>query len=163
MVLLVFVIHFVGVYIYFVVTLQRIHSEKRAMIRSLPLEKLQRLEFTLVSYEKAKVDEHEVKVNGKMFDIGRIEFQEDKVVVYALQDADEDSLLAFLNKVTTQTSQNNTRAPSQFTQFISLLFVVPPGISVNAPCMSHETSLTKYFFTECSFVAALVTPPPRKS
>ena len=61
----------------------------KAKLRTLPDEELEILVMRQENFNKARVEEDEMEVLGKMYDIARIKESGDTVIVYALQDAEE--------------------------------------------------------------------------
>lgn len=151
-----------GFYVYFIFRLREIKLEMRAALKNYPEEKLQRLVMTTQQYELAKNDEGEVKWEGFMYDIARVIPQGDLRIVLALRDEAETSLLAFLNKVIENSSNDTKTPPGALTQFLSLVFTVPDSLLFAG---NFETG-NKNHFTQIhsdlySHIAAIPVPPPR--
>lgn len=132
----------------------------RAELKNLRAEKLELIKLTSAEFKKVRVEEHEVKVNGKMYDIARIEIKGDDYYVYCLHDEAEDSLLALLDKILSLPLKDKN-APAQVLKFSSLIFILPAVQSVQ-PCLTASLNFfmlyTEHF---CSFIPALDSPPPR--
>ncbi|MFM8744027.1 MAG: hypothetical protein ACKODM_11990, partial [Cytophagales bacterium] len=94
-----FLLHFAGVYTYFGVRLMAIRQEMRLLLKATPDEKLELIQLTKSDYQKSLQEEDELELNGKMYDIARVEVKEGIYFVYALHDVAEDNLLGFLNEV----------------------------------------------------------------
>ena len=153
--------NFAGLFLYFSVQLFRIHQEMKAKLRTIPDEKLEIFVMTLESFNNARVEEDEMELCGKMYDIARIKEQGETVKVYALYDAAEDNLLAFMDAVVKRPLQDKTSTPAQILQFISLTFL-PPG---QHPLFSLETCVvtanTHYVFSNFCCPLSIESPPPR--
>lgn len=149
-----------GSYVYFIVRLSAIRQEMREQLKAKPDEQLTLLTLTAEEYQKAKVDDHEVKVNEKMYDIARIVVQDDKVLVYALHDEAEDNLLAFLNEMVKRSSKDKKPVPSQLIQLLSLQFVI---IENKIPALAGISVVhtTPYHTSFSSFIRRIESPPPR--
>lgn len=132
----------------------------KAKLKELPAEKLELIKLSSIAFKKARVDEHEIKVNGKMFDISRIEKSGDSYFVYCLHDKAEDGLLAFLDKILS-TPLKDKKAPSQVLKFTSLTFILPAS---NNPLQDRSivpSAFTTYKEGATTFVPALDSPPPQ--
>ncbi len=147
-------------YVYFIARLTTIRQEMRVELKNTPDDQLTLLTFSTKEYKKLNADEHEVEVNGKMYDIARTVMLEDKVMVYALHDEAEDNLLAFLQEIVKRSSKDKRPVPSQLIQLLTLQFVIvenktssPTGISV-----VHTTPYNSSFL---SFLSSIESPPPR--
>lgn len=156
-----FFLHFVGVYVYFVVKLSAIHREMKAQLQYVPEDQLERLALTRSEYELSKADDHEVSIAEKMYDIARVESKGDSVIVFAIHDEAEDNLLSFLDEVVVRSSKDTARAPSQVVQFTALIFLLPMTVVVEKTAVTIDPSATAYQFTTISFVAEHESPPPK--
>jgi len=112
-----------GSYVYFIVRLTGIRHEMREQLKQKPDEELTLLTLTRDEYKKSKVNDREVKVNGKMYDIARIAIRNNQVLVYALHDEAEDSLLTLLNEMVERSSKDKKPVPSQLIQLLTLQFI----------------------------------------
>jgi len=122
--LLLFVLNFAGSYVYFATRLVQIKHEMRAALRLTPDDQLTRLELPVDAFNRPRVEENEIQVNGRMYDIARMEFQHEKVIVYCLHDEAEDNLLAFLDAVSHRAHQDTKPVPQPIQQFLSLTFLI---------------------------------------
>ena len=149
-----------GSYVYFIVRLSGIRSEMREQLKDKPDDELTLLTLTSSEYRKAKVNDHEVNVNEKMYDIARIVIQDDQVLVYALHDEAEDNLLALLNEMVKRSSKDKKPIPSQLIQLLTLQFVIIENTlpAVSATPVEHTTA---YTVSIPAFISFIESPPPR--
>ena len=56
-----------------------------ALLATLPDEDLELVILTPAEFKQARVEEHEIKVDGNMFDIARVVEKDSKLYVYALR------------------------------------------------------------------------------
>jgi predicted nucleic acid-binding protein len=149
-----------GSYVYFMVRLAGIREEMREQLKHKPDEQLTLLTLTSEEYRKAKADDHEIDINGKMYDIARMVVLDDRVLVYALHDEAEDNLLALLGEMVKRTSKDKKPVPSQLIQLLTLQFVIIENkISLlDGVFVNHITSCNITFL---SFISGIESPPPR--
>ena len=149
-----------GSYVYFIVRLAGIRNEMREQLKHKPDEELTLLTLTHDDYRKAKVNDHEVKVNEKMYDIARIVVQHENVLVYALHDEAEDNLLALLGEMVKRSSKDKKPVPSQLIQLLTLQFVV---VENKIPALAGISVIhtTPYQVFLPSFISIIENPPPR--
>ncbi len=149
-----------GCYVYFIARLTAIRIEMREQLNHLPDDQLTLLTLTFEEYQKAKVDDHEVKVNGKMYDIARLIVQKDKVLVYAKHDEAEDNLLSFLDEIVKRSTNDKKPVPSQLEQLLTLIFLPTENqLPVNSSvALIHATEYTRSFL---AFDRMIDSPPPR--
>jgi hypothetical protein len=153
-------IQVVGCYVYFATRLISIRHEMREQLKYLPTEELSVFTFTVDEFRKAKVNDHEIKVDGKMHDIARIESKEGQLYVYAVHDEAEDNLLAFLSEIASRSSKDKKPVPSQLLKLISLQFV-KTEISWQIHSGDFIVHNTGYTVGASDFVQMIESPPPR--
>ncbi len=149
-----------GSYVYFIVRLSAIRHEMRAQLQHKPDDQLTLLTLTHEEFQKAKADDHEVKVDGKMYDIARVVISGDKVLVYALHDEAEDNLIALLDEIVKRSSNDKKPVPSQLIQLLSLQFVIEEN---KFPSLTGEpvVHITPYSIYWPVGIASIESPPPR--
>ena len=159
-ILIIFLAHFAGFYIYFFTQLQVVRQEMRAKLKELPPEELELITLSVNEYQKAKVEEHEIKVGGKMYDIARIVEKNGNVLVYCLHDKAEDSLLAFLDKILKLPLKDKKTSP-QLVKFTLLSYILPLTFSWDNSATNLFNNFTQYHLHFSSFFPSLESPPPR--
>jgi hypothetical protein len=158
---LVFLLHFTGFYIYFVLRLSEIHQEIRSQLKELPTEKLQIIKLSKREFQKAKEGDGEVKVDGKMYDIARIEVINENVLLYVIHDEAEDNLLSFLDEVLKNASRDKKQLPSGVFAFISQAAL---SAVLSLPTNSYkirEATSSGYLLQLTNFYPQLEVPPPK--
>lgn len=160
LILSIFLAHFAGFYIYFVVQLQQVRNEMRAKLKELPSEKLELITLSKHEYQLAKVEDHEIKVDGKMYDIARLKEEDGKILVYCLHDEAEDNLLAFLDKILSLPLKDK-KVPSQLVVFTSLSFIVPAAFRWAGIPDDIFKNHTYYQLQSTCFFPTVDSPPPR--
>ena len=133
----------------------------RSKLKYLPADQLEVILLSAKAYQQSLQDDDEIEINGKMFDIARIEVKEEQVIVYALHDSAEDNLLSFLDQVLKSAAQDQQQIPSPLFQFSALTFLLPSTLSFSNPLPSSFRAFTNYAIRDFSFVPSLDTPPPR--
>jgi len=160
LVLTIFLMHFIGFYAYFVVRQGQIRQEMRASIGYLPAEEFETFVFSIQEYEKIRVNDHEVKIDGRMYDHSAPKFKDGMVTLFARHDEAEDNLISFLSEVVNTASNDNKPIPSQLLNFFSLTFITGALITLhqlppvnNLFYHSSEKISPNYFPVE--------SPPPK--
>lgn len=137
-----------------------IRNEMRAALKTMPEERLTKLVLTESDFFRSKVEEHEIKIDGRMYDIARLQYAGGKVIVWCLHDEAEDNLLAFLDAVSNRAHQDSTPVPQSILQFLSLTFLVPEfqlPLSYTAAAKTETT----YRLPVYSILVPIQSPPPR--
>jgi hypothetical protein len=149
-----------GCYVYFIARLTAIRIEMREQLKSLPDHELTLLTFTKEEFQKAKLNDHEVKVKGEMHDIARIVLKGEKLLVYAIHDEAEDNLLSFLDEMVKRSANDKKPVPSQLVQLLTLQFIsVETRLPQNTFVTIHHSSF--YLLALSSRATRIDSPPPR--
>ena len=77
-----FLLHLAGFYIYFVIRQGQIHQEMRSKLKKLPADQLDVLHLSATEFKKLARGDDDIEVNEKMYDIARVEIENEKVIVY---------------------------------------------------------------------------------
>ncbi len=149
-----------GAYVYFFVRLQQIKTQIRAELKYKPVEELEVLELTANAFQQALVEEHEIEVDGKMYDIARVERKDGRVIVYALHDEAEDNLLSLLDAILKNATKDKKPVPPTITGLHTLLFL-PVDFQhgqVESQVVQHRTGY--WFALRCTSLS-IEGPPPK--
>lgn len=122
----------VGFYVYFVVRLGQIRVEMRENIASLSPEEFEIFHLTLEEYKNVRVNDHEVRINGQMYDHSSPNIENDMVTLYAKHDEAEDHLFALLHKIVDTHANDHKSAPQQLMLFLSLVFEKPSCLQIQS-------------------------------
>lgn len=133
----------------------------RAALKDLPQEKLEKFSMSLEEFNKVRIDEHEIKVEGRMYDIARIEQDHQRVIVYAVHDEAEDNLLSFLDEIAKRPLQDKKSPPSQILQFIGLTFLPPANALLYNRVGKRLELSTTYSFNHSDIALTIESPPPQ--
>ena len=110
----------------------------REQLKLLPVEKLEKILLSPEAFENARVDEHEIKIDGRMYDIARVQIHGDQVIVYALHDAREDSLLTFISFIIKEPI--NKKEMKQIAPFLLLVYLPTEVVHYVSPVREHKPS-----------------------
>ncbi|HRJ30613.1 MAG TPA: hypothetical protein PLV21_01520 [Cyclobacteriaceae bacterium] len=153
--------NFAGSYIYFTFRAMQIKREMRALLATLPDEDLELIILTPEEFKRARVEEHEIKVDGNMFDIARIVEKDLKLYVYGVYDEDEDNLLSVLDAVLNNLQNDSAQTPPSFSLF-SVLHFLPVQFEYSLTSLPERSLSHTYYTTSFfNFFAIIDSPPPR--
>jgi hypothetical protein len=159
--LVILLVNSVGFYVYYIVQLKQIRWEMQMALALAPEEKLEKISLTHKQYQLSKVDDHEIRINDKMYDIGRIKITGDSVLVYCMHDAKEENLMAFLDEITSKPLTGKHAIPSHLIHFLVLVFLQPHG---DHCFQNNGVAITRsihYKFSKNLFSNCVNTPPPK--
>lgn len=133
----------------------------RALLATLPDEDLELIILTPEEFKRARVEKHEIKVDGNMFDIARIVEKDSKLYVYGVYDEDEDNLLSLLNAVLNNLQDDSTPTPPSISLF-SVLHFLPTQFDYSLTALPEKSlRLTYYNKSFVNFVSTIDSPPPK--
>ena len=150
-----------GFYFFYCLHLYHIKVEMKETLKSIPEEKLEILKLTPKQYEEAIVEDGEIKVNGRMYDVARISKLNGILKVYCLHDEKEDNLFALLDELVAKPIKNQSSIPSEVFEFLSLVFI---DTTVSPDFFTAESDSEQnnyYHFSLKTILLELTTPPPR--
>ena len=153
-------VHVVGFYVYFTLRMMEIRQQKRYELSLLPTDQLDLIEVDRADFQPAWEEEMEMQWNNRMYDIARIEKTDSVVKIYCKHDADEDDLLALMNKVAETAGSDKKPVPSSLLSFLSLVFIPTQG---NFHFCSTVIALpeTPYVNSYNTLSYPIDSPPPR--
>lgn len=132
----------------------------RETIGELPADQFEVFTLTQEEYLLVRVNDHEVKIDGKMYDHSAPSFEEGKVILYAKHDQAEDNLIGFLNEVVNNTSRDQKPVPAQLLTFFSLTFIHQPSLVLN-PVFKLENLFVLYSDNLLNQNYPVESPPPK--
>lgn len=132
----------------------------RESIGLLPDEEFETFIVTLEEYQKIRVNDFDVKIDGKMYDHSRPKFENGKIILLARHDKGEDDLISFLTEIVNSAEEDKDSVPSQLLSFFSLTYLSPRPLLLAASTDQkelfdcyHSILLTPHLTIE--------SPPPR--
>ena len=133
----------------------------RALLATLPDEELELIILTPEEFKRARVEEHEIKVDGNMFDIARVVEKDSKFYVYGVYDEDEDNLLSLLDAMLNNLQNDSAQTPPSFSLF-SVLHFLPVQFDYHLTTLPEKSlSQTYYNKSFVNFISAIDSPPPK--
>ena len=154
-------VHLAGFYVYFVVRLGDIRMNMREKIALLPAEQLEIVPVPAHSFRMHWLEEREMKWEGKMYDIARVEKAGDTLLVHAVHDKDEDGLLNFITAVVDMARQDTQQTPASVVQFFNLKFVIDQTLEWSSEITRRDSPFVPAVFFTTSVSPDSPTPPPR--
>jgi hypothetical protein len=153
--------HLAGFYVYFCFRLADIRMDMREKLASLPSDQLEVVKIPKADFQAIWMEEREMKWQGQMFDIARVENRGSIVNVYCLRDHDEDGLLNMLSAIVETAQQDTANAPASVVHFFTLEYITCAVVWPAAPSTSDAQNLTAYRSTPYLVINDPLAPPPR--
>jgi hypothetical protein len=150
-----------GFFVFFSVRLVQLQQQNRSNLANLPISKLAYFSFSEEEFQQVRVNKHEIKINGNMYDIARQHQRNNRIHIYAQKDEAEDNLFIFLREVATRIQRDEKQVPGAVSILTTLVYL--PGsivnIHLNEPINIFHNSFYSMFWT--SLVRSIHAPPPR--
>lgn len=149
-----------GFYLFMAGRIAYLHEQSRERLKEKPIALLERIELSEQHYREARVNHREIKLNGKMYDIGHMERLPGCVILYAERDEAEEDLFAFIQEVFYNAAADDEPVPSHVITLTSLQYLVVGCMRLpGRPCelFVHRGAFDSRLIVS---VAAQDTPPP---
>ena len=159
--LLLLLINGVGFYVFYILQLYQIKAEMRVALKTLPDDRLDIFKLTEEQYQESIVEEGEIKVDGKMYDVARVSHMNGFVKVYCLHDEKEDNLFALLDEIVSKPIKSKDSIPQSVFEFIGLIFIEPTAFLNFSIAESESGKHSTYHFSSKTIFSESSTPPPR--
>ncbi|MDZ4757184.1 MAG: hypothetical protein SGJ10_03465 [Bacteroidota bacterium] len=118
--------------------------------------------FTLSrnDFEKGKINDDEIKINDRLYDIKSVNMIGDKVEFLAFNDTDEEAVLAKIKNIVNANSEQNTELPNQLIKLLSLIYL--PANYCHHPVFAglQQNFFHNYSETIISHTSEICSPPP---
>jgi len=146
-----------GAYFFFAIAAFTVRYEAKHRLGS---EQLEILRLSIHEYLAARLDERELRINGRMYDVARVSHREDSVFVSCVHDRAEERLLSFVTVLFEDDPSPVQGIPDGLLQLLTAAYLVPSqhvGLRVVA---SEPAPLTIYHFSIRDFKLQYDSPPP---
>lgn len=126
-------------------------------------EKLQSINLTSIQYKRFKVDDHEIKFNGKLYDIVFSEFKNGVYKLAVFHDEKEESILNEIAIFFKYKCKSNQKLPLRANQLLLSNYILCNvgflSINFNPACSTLINAIFK--LNLLSPFSAIFLPPPR--
>lgn len=158
--LIILTLNLMGGYVYFSIRIIKLHDEKRAELKKKNRSELEVIKLSRKQFKKALVEDDEIELDDKMYDIAQTEIKGDTIIVYCLHDTDEDNLLSLLDSILSNSTKDKKPVPSSVLGFLSFLSL-PIGFTKTCIEPINQNHSTAYFFSKGSSHSLILGPPPK--
>lgn len=133
-VLMIMLFNGAGFYMYYFFQLLEIKREMRMAVRNMKPSQLKIIRLSGEEFEHARVDDDEISIDGRMYDVAFVKNTGSDVFVYCVRDHAEENLLGFISDIISKPIDSKKPMPAQITTFLKLIYLVPSG------AITHEFS-----------------------
>ncbi len=121
----------------------------------------QNLSLSLNDFQKDKVNDHEVSINGKMYDIKSINIKGNKVELLAVNDIKEESIIEKINRSLNNGDQQNQELPNHIFKILTLFYISPTTGYNFLFQVKRQHILPSFCEIIISHKSGISSPPPR--
>lgn len=83
------------------------------------------IKLSVTDFEKNKVNNHEIIVGGKMYDIRHVSICHDIVELVVAHDVKEENILNKLTNTIQKSEKKNSSLPADFVKLLSVIYISP--------------------------------------
>jgi hypothetical protein len=126
-------------------------------------EKLQNIYLTSYQYKSCKVDDHEIKFNGKLYDVIFSEFKNNKFKLTVIHDEEEESILKEIAFFFKYKCKPNQKLPLKANQLLTANYIIGNVGCLNISFNSAYSTILNEFL-KLNLVnpySGIFLPPPR--
>jgi hypothetical protein len=149
----------IGFYAYYAVELLRIKLSMREAMAQMPPDALQLIRLNVAEFKHVLIDEQELELGGKMYDIAYTRCANGIMEVYCLEDKAEGNLIRFISKVIGEPVDPES-VPGVAVNFVTLLFMLPERLSLQPSCSQLAKGYSSEKFRPSDGFTLIPNPPP---
>jgi hypothetical protein len=148
-----------GVFVFYGLKQYYVKQEMRERIVSTKMG-MQKITLSVSEFQTCKINETEISMNGKMYDVKSVSISGNKVSLEVFNDMEEDEIIEKIN-LSINNSKQNKNQPDQIVQLLTSVYLHP----------SFQLSFTNKGFHEITFRTdidlihsrelEISSPPPR--
>jgi hypothetical protein len=152
-------VQFSGLYCIFVIRILQLHAERAERLSHASPEEFEILELSVSDYDQARVEDSELEINGRMYDVAKIEVAGSRVKLLVLADDDEDSILTLMD-FCVKKGQRNGKTSRLIVKVFTSLYLPSKFFLQFSPC-SNTSPLMFDEMHYHSLKPSIGTPPPK--
>jgi hypothetical protein len=123
--------------------------------------KLEQIELSLSDYQNALVDDGELSLNDKMYDIKSKVVINDRVLLTVVNDIREENIIQEMKDFLRRTCRNNKSLPERSTQLFLLSYIGASHTGILFSNFCSDLPATDHSILFVNISAEVFTPPPK--
>jgi hypothetical protein len=126
-----------------------------------PKTKFQTLIIGISKLKDYKIEEDEISINGRLYDIKSFEIKNNKAILVLLHDHKEEWIMNMIKNLIQSDNENKNSIPIQLTQMLSLLYL---PVDNHFDFVLHTADSKQAFNSLLRFISLcipIVLPPPQ--
>ncbi len=122
---------------------------------------LQKMTLSVAVFESSKINPHEIKIDGLLYDLHSVKQHGNVVEVWAVNDVKEESILSYIKKLTENPTKSDNKNSHHILKLLTAIYL---PVQLNFQCKLKLMPEKQY----CLFFESILTaskeiwlPPPR--
>ncbi|MBL7922968.1 MAG: hypothetical protein JNL88_02090 [Bacteroidia bacterium] len=120
----------------------------------------EKIVLTKEAYEAARVNAHEVLLDGKMYDVKAVRLQGEQVELLAIHDQEEESILEEIRKLVGHNGSRNISYPQLLGKLMAVFYQVPAALQIGPGIHTLECPDTFMILEQLPYRPLDVPSPP---
>ena len=138
------------------------HQYKMSSLRLKESSDFEKIRLPYATYLKCLVEDHEVRIETKMFDVKSVRHYKDSVELTLVRDHREEQLLLAIKSLLPARTDHQHKVPDYLLKLLTMNYLsVDPGTNCQVP-VGKEFRQGFRNGSFCIFYPALLSPPPEK-
>lgn len=122
---------------------------------------LQKLKLSATEFENSKINAHEIKIDGLLYDLHSVKQRGNLVEVLVVNDAKEESILSFIKKLTENPTKQDNKNNHQILKLLTAIYL-PAQLDFHCSVrLIPEKQYNLFFESILSVSKEIWLPPPR--
>lgn len=125
--------------------------------------KFQKIEISKSEYHKNKIDNNEIYIQGKLYDIKTIIYTPTSVILFACNDNLEEEIINHIRDFFSESGSASIPSKTKhlLTDLFSLIYVLFDDlIKINTPLQGFLFNFSSLKVNDYTFTSDITTPPP---
>ncbi len=136
----------------------RYHAKERLADKSKTLEELT---LSLSAYQLAKTGAYDLAINGEMYDVKSIDFDDDCVTLVVYHDQEEENIIRKIRNFLCADKHSGQKLPVQVQQLLSMKYLQPErSIFISIP-LPHLFTFSFIVMNRPASDPDIPSPPPK--
>ncbi len=146
----------------FLFQIQQVRIQKSALHQlDSGSEKAKQIVLSKAGFNSAKINDHELRMNGKLYDFRYISHSSEQVILNVLHDASEENLIDWIEALVTSEGNQHGDLPAHLVKLLTTTYLITDTEPVSFLHTVNEYSFFRFDEQEVSFAGDQDSPPPK--
>ena len=123
----------------------------------------QKLSLTTKEYAVNKINDHEISISGKLYDIKSVKTLNGKIELVVINDTREEKILEDIKKLAETCNRHNKNLPNHCFNLLTLFYIFTETADTSHELLCLTTAFQNYSDVVISHQPGIQSPPPKLS